>query len=89
MEADIGEKAFYLMTEKCSPVSDNLDIIFPFDFIYFLIFIFVFFCPIAYGGSQARGLIGATAASLHQSHSNTRSELGLRLTPQLTATADP
>ena len=40
----------------------------------------------AYGGSQARGLIGAIAAGLYHSHSNTRSELHLQLTPQLTAT---
>ena len=38
-----------------------------------------FFClfratPMAYGGSQARGPITAVAASLCQSHSNTRSE---------------
>ena len=43
----------------------------------------------AYGGSQARGLIGAVAAGLHHSHSNTRSKLHLRPTPQLTATPDP
>ena len=43
----------------------------------------------AYGGSQARGLIGAVAASLHQSHSNAASELRLRPTPQLTAMPDP
>ena len=30
--------------------------------------------PSAYGGSQARGLIGAVATGLRQSHSNTRSE---------------
>ena len=30
--------------------------------------------PVAYGGSQARGLIGAVAAGLRQSHSNARSE---------------
>ena len=30
--------------------------------------------PEAYGGSQARGLIGAIAAGLRHSHSNTRSE---------------
>ena len=30
--------------------------------------------PAAYGGSQARGPIGATAACLHHSHSNARSE---------------
>ena len=43
---------------------------------------FNFFClfravPTAYGGSQARGRIRATPASLHHSHSNTRSELCL------------
>ena len=45
----------------------------------------------AYGDSQARGLIaiGAVAASLHQSHSNARYEPHLRSTPQLTATPDP
>ena len=45
--------------------------------------------PMAYGGSQARGLIGATAPSLPHSHSNARSELRLRPTPQLTAMPDP
>jgi len=44
---------------------------------------------VAYGGSQARGLIRAVAASLYQSHSNTRSEWSLWATPQLTATLDP
>ena len=43
----------------------------------------------AYGGSQARGLIGVTAAGLCRSHSNTRSEPHLRSTPQLMATPDP
>lgn len=33
--------------------------------------------PLAYGDSQARGLIGATTASLHHSHSNARSKLCL------------
>ena len=42
-----------------------------------------------YGGSQARGRIGATTASLHHSHSNMGSEPCLQPTPQLTATADP
>ena len=32
--------------------------------------------PVAYGGSQARGQIGAVAASLHHSHSNTGSLAG-------------
>ena len=40
---------------------------------------FFFFrpAPEAYGSSQARDQIGAVAASLHHSHSNTRSELCL------------
>ena len=45
--------------------------------------------PTAYGGSQARGLIGAVAASLCHSHSNVRSEWCLRLTPQLMGMSDP
>ena len=45
--------------------------------------------PEAHGGSQARGLIKAVAASLCQSHSNVGSEPCLRPTPQLTATPDP
>ena len=45
--------------------------------------------PAAYGGSQAKGLIRATAARLRHSHSNARSEPRLQPTPQLTATPDP
>ena len=41
-----------------------------------ILYMFICFCflepyPLAYGGSQARGLIGAIAAGLHHSHSNT------------------
>ena len=43
----------------------------------------------AYGGSQARGPVGAIATGLHHSHSSVGSELRLRPTPQLTATPDP
>ena len=48
------------------------------DFKLLGFFFFFFFClfrapPTASGGSQARGLIGATAAHLCQSHSNNRS----------------
>ena len=52
---------------------------------------FFFFraAPVAYGGSQARGWIGTVATSLHQSHSNSRSEPRLRPTPQLMATPHP
>ena len=45
--------------------------------------------PAAYGGSQARGRIGAVATGLRQSHSNVGSEPRLQPTPQLTATLDP
>ena len=44
---------------------------------------------VAYGGSQARDLIGAVAASLCHSHSNVGSEPCLQPTPQLMATQDP
>ena len=51
-------------------------------------FFFPFMAQVAaYGSSQARGQIGATAASLR--HSNTGSETHLQPTPQLTATRDP
>ena len=45
--------------------------------------------PKTYRGSQARGLIRATAASLRHSHSNAWSEPQLWPTPQLMATPDP
>ena len=59
--------------------------------IFFLIFknFFVFSraAPMAYGNSQARGLIGVAFAGL--CHSNTGSKPSLQPTPQLTATPDP
>ena len=55
---------------------------------FFVFLLFLWAAPAAYGGSQARGLIGAVAASLHHSHSNSGSEPRLRPTPQLTATPD-
>jgi len=51
--------------------------------IYLFIYLFICLLPflratlVAYGGSQARGLIRATAAGLRHSHSHTRSELHL------------
>jgi len=56
---------------------------------FFCLFAFSRAAPTAYGGSQARGLIEAVATSLRQSHSNSRSELHLQPTPQLTAMPDP
>ena len=64
-------------------------------FIYTVFFDFFFFVflfralPVAYGGSQARGPIGAVAISLRHSHSNAGSELHLQLIPQLTAVPNP
>ena len=55
----------------------------------FCLFAISWAAPMAYGGSQARGQIGAVAASLRQSHSNVGSEPHLRPTPQLTAMPDP
>ena len=68
--------------------------IWPKDYSLLLLFFFCLFAisraaPGAYGGSQARGPIGAVAAGLRQSHSHAGSEPRLRPTPQLTATPDP
>ena len=59
-----------------------------------ILFFFVFLpffraAHAAYGCSQARGLIGAVAASLHHSRSNIGSKLRLRSAPQLAAMPDP
>ena len=45
--------------------------------------------PLAYGSSQSRGLIRATAAGLHHSHRSARSTLHLWPTPHFRATPDP
>ena len=54
-------------------------------------FFFFFFRAgtLAYGSSQARGRMGATAAILHHSHSNTGSEPRLQPAPQFMAATDP
>ena len=57
--------------------------------ILFVCFLLLKTAPAVYGGSQARGLIGAIAASLHHSHSNVGSEPHLRPTPQLMTMLDP
>ena len=60
------------------------------SFFSFFFFFFLFrAAPTAYGGSQARGPIGAIAASLCHSHSNARSKPCLRPTPPLMATPHP
>ena len=68
----------------------------------FVVFVWFFVCfccccccllsgaaPAAYGSSQTRGPVGATAASLHHSHSSTTSQPCLWPIPQLTAMPDP
>ena len=45
--------------------------------------------PTTYGGSQAKGQIGAVAASLCQSHSNVGAEPHLQPTSRFTAMPDP
>ena len=58
-----------------------------YSFLFFLSFSRA--SPAAYGGSQIRGLIGAIATGLRQSHSNAGSKPRLQPTPQLTAKPDP
>ena len=61
-----------------------------FDFVHANVFFFHFRAtPTAYGSSQARGSIGAIAASLRHSHGNLGSEPSLWPPPQLTAMLDP
>ena len=54
-------------------------------FIFHLFFCLFRFTPVTYGGSQAKGPIGAIAAA----YSNMGSETHLQSTPQLVATPDP
>ena len=57
---------------------------------FYVVVVFGLFsaAPVACGGFQARGQIGATAADLRHSHSNARSEPRLQCTPQLVAMPD-
>ena len=67
--------------------TDLLIYLFIYLFIYFGLFVFSRAAPTAYGGSQARGPIGAVTAGW--SHSSAGSEPHLRPTAQVTATPDP
>ena len=60
-----------------------------FSFLFFFVCVFSSAGPVVYGGSQARGLIGAVANGLSHSYSNTGSEPYLQPTPQLMETPDP
>ena len=75
------------MTFLCLTSEGNLFLLF--FFFFFGLFAISWAAPVAYGGSQARGPIGATATDLCQSHSNEGSKPCLQPAPQLTATLDP
>ena len=58
-------------------------------YLVFCLFVLLFGAPpAAHGGFQAGGLIGATAAGPHHSHSDAGSEPRLQPTPQLIAMRD-
>ena len=80
------------------PIRIFIVLLFSFFKKIFKLFIYLFFGlffvfsraePMAHGGSQAKGPIGAVDARLHHSHSNAGSEPHPQPTPQLTATLDP
>ena len=75
--------------ENLAQISPSSTIRSALDVLFLLSFLLYRAAPAAYGGSQARGWTGATAAGLHHSHSNVGSELNLWPTPQLTAKPDP
>ena len=60
-----------------------------FFYLFFCLYLFFRAAPVAHGGSQARGQIGALAASLCHSHGNAGSKPCLQPTPQLMAIPDP
>ena len=52
----------------------NVLLLLPLFFFFLVFFAISWATSVAYGGSQARGLIGAVASGLCQSHSNSGSE---------------
>ena len=56
---------------------NQVDVCILFFYFLFLFFVFSRAAPAPYGGSQSRGLMGAAAAGLCQSHSNAGSKLRL------------
>ena len=58
-------------------------------FFFFVFLLFLLAAPSAYGGSQARGPIGAVANGPGQSHSNAGSKPRLQPTSQFMAMLDP
>jgi len=81
-------KRRYIQT-VLSPLTHRFLLFLRLDFFSpFCLFAISWAAPLVYGGSQARGQIGAVAAGLRQSHSNLGSEPCLRPTPQLSTTPD-
>ena len=79
---DIGSGHVWLLALHLSPPPNLLSFLIvlpnpfsPLDYKLLFLFYFIFFLFRAYGSSQARGLIGATAVGLCHSHSKARSEL--------------
>ena len=72
---------FLVLFVKCLLCAYSVVLMFSVSKETFVLFCFVFCLfratPAAYGGSQARGLIGAVATGLRHSHSNDGSELHL------------
>ena len=58
-------------------------------YIFFCLFAISWAALVAYGGSQARGPIGAVATAYGTATATQGSEPHLKPTPQLTATPDP
>ena len=80
-------KSFFIMKMfSYGNIEQMYDIAHEETFFFFLLFRAA---HVAYGGSQTRGPIGATATGLCQNHSNVGSEPHLQPTPQLMATPDP
>ena len=73
------ESVSWCCRDATDPVVPQWEFLCRFLFLFLFCFVLVFFraTPTACGSSQARGQIGAIAASLHHSYSDARSELYL------------
>ena len=72
----IKDQSFFTML-SCPHANIQLEIENPYMYVRTTVCVYVCLfraIPLAYGSSQARGEIGAVAASLHYSHSNAGSE---------------
>ena len=72
----------------CCQIPFSLEVIIEVKFFFQFVCLFFRAAPTVYGSSQASDRMGATAASLHHCHSNTRSKVHLGTTPKLASTLD-